>query len=97
MQVNSKKDFDDCTGFEESDDGERGPVTVSFDKVIYLENVEKIFRILYSLYVCHKHDHLHCAVLCAEGAKRSVKTHPEVFQTNIPPWPKRTKARPKAG
>merc|ERR1712198_194584 len=32
VEVNSKKDFDDCTGFEESDDGERGPVTVSFDK-----------------------------------------------------------------
>ena len=35
LQVNSKKDFNDCTGFEESDDGENGPVTVSFDKVIH--------------------------------------------------------------
>ena len=33
MQVASKKDFNDCTGFEESDEGESGPVTVSFDKV----------------------------------------------------------------
>jgi len=32
VEVNSKKDFDDCTGFEESDEGENGPVTVSFDK-----------------------------------------------------------------
>merc|ERR1712212_763047 len=32
VEVNSEKDFEDCTGFEESDDGERGPVTVSFDK-----------------------------------------------------------------
>ena len=30
----SKKDFNDCTGFEESDEGESGPVTVSFDKVL---------------------------------------------------------------
>merc|ERR1712172_320690 len=30
VEVNSKKDFDDCTGFEESDEGESGPVTVSF-------------------------------------------------------------------
>ena len=35
MQVNSKKDFDDCTGFVESDEGENGPVTVSFDKVLH--------------------------------------------------------------
>ena len=35
LQVNSKKDFNDCTGFEESDDGENGPVTVSFDKVTH--------------------------------------------------------------
>ena len=34
LQVKSKKDFDDCTGFVESDDGENGPVTVSFDKVL---------------------------------------------------------------
>ena len=33
VQVASKKDFNDCTGFEESDEGESGPVTVSFDKV----------------------------------------------------------------
>ena len=35
IQVASKKDFNDCTGFEESDEGESGPVTVSFDKVLY--------------------------------------------------------------
>ena len=34
VQVASKKDFNDCTGFEESDEGESGPVTVSFDKVL---------------------------------------------------------------
>ena len=33
--MKSKKDFNDCTGFEESDEGESGPVTVSFDKVIH--------------------------------------------------------------
>jgi len=32
VEVKSKKDFDDCTGFVESNDGENGPVTVSFDK-----------------------------------------------------------------
>merc|ERR1712150_118497 len=32
VEVASKKDFNDCTGFEESDEGESGPVTVSFDK-----------------------------------------------------------------
>ena len=35
LQVKSKKDFDDCTGFVESDEGENGPVTVSFDKVLH--------------------------------------------------------------
>ena len=34
IQVASRKDFNDCTGFEESDEGESGPVTVSFDKVL---------------------------------------------------------------
>ena len=33
--MKSKKDFNDCTGFEESDKGESGPVTVSFDKVLH--------------------------------------------------------------
>merc|ERR1712106_1272476 len=32
VEVNSKKDFDDCPGFDASDEGESGPVTVSFDK-----------------------------------------------------------------
>merc|ERR1712088_68654 len=32
VEVNSKKDFDDCTGFDESEDGETGPVTVSFNR-----------------------------------------------------------------
>merc|ERR1712080_102334 len=32
VEVNSKKDFDNCTGFEESEDGETGPVTVSFNR-----------------------------------------------------------------
>jgi len=34
VEVNSKKDFDDCSGFDVSDEGESGPVTVSFDKVL---------------------------------------------------------------
>jgi len=49
--VNSKKDFDDCTGFVESDEGESGPLTVSFDKVLHHDDEDNFVMMMMILVI----------------------------------------------